>query len=396
MKIAYCCADPGVPVFGQKGCSLHVQEMIRALRGLGADVTLFARRFGGDPQADLADVPVVALAPIPRESEPAREAAALAANDEMVAGMVGQGPFDLVYERYSLWSYGALEAAAAAGVPSVLEVNAPLIDEQQRYRSLCNREAAGMVARRAFAAADVLVAVSDGVADYLNGFPQARGRIHVVPNGVNAARFAREKRPVVSAAEKPVFTVGFVGTLKPWHGLDVLMEAFACFRALVPRSQLLIVGQGPEMESLQQRAAALGIEESVRFTGAVAPDMVPEMLGLMDVAVAPYPEVPDFYFSPLKVYEYMAAGLPVVASRIGQLTELIVDGYDGVLCPPGDAAKLCDALFYLHGDPGLRDQMGQAARTKVRAHHTWESVAQRILGMVAGFAPPQRGTGSTG
>lgn len=387
MKIAYCCADPGVPVFGQKGCSLHVQEMIRALRSLGGEVTLFARRLGGDPQADLDDVPVVTLSPIPRESGAVRETAALLANDELAETVQAHGALDLLYERYSLWSYGALEAAAEKGMPSVLEVNAPLIEEQQRYRSLYNRDAALAVARRAFAAADTLVAVSDGVADYLETFAQARGKVHVVPNGVNPQRFATGEGRAEPGSRGKAFTIGFVGTLKPWHGLDVLLEAFACFHALVPRSQLLIVGTGPELENLRRMATSYGVDSAVLFTGALPPESVPEMLDLMDAAVAPYPEVPDFYFSPLKVYEYMASGLPVVASRIGQLTELIVDGHDGMLCPPGDAASLCDALIYLYGDPAMRAQMGRAARSKVLAHHTWESVAQRVLDAVPGLGP---------
>lgn len=99
----------------------------------------------------------------------------------------------------------------------------------------------------------------------------------------------------------------------------------------------------------------------------------------MDVGVAPYPTFDGFYFSPLKVYEYMAAGLPVVASRVGDLSELIQDGVDGFLVPPGDPAALAAALDRLRSDRGLRTRMGSAARLKVLRSHTWDMVVRRML-----------------
>lgn len=99
----------------------------------------------------------------------------------------------------------------------------------------------------------------------------------------------------------------------------------------------------------------------------------------MDAAVAPYPDYPDFYFSPLKIYEYMAAGLPVVASRIGQVAELIQDGTNGLLYQPGDAVALSAALNRLRCEPMLRSSLGRAARETVLHDHTWEAVAKRIL-----------------
>jgi glycosyltransferase involved in cell wall biosynthesis len=99
----------------------------------------------------------------------------------------------------------------------------------------------------------------------------------------------------------------------------------------------------------------------------------------MDVAVAPYPALPDFYFSPLKVFEYMAAGRPVVASAIGQLKELLEDGVNGMLVPPGNPAAIAAALERLYCDEELRGRLGQAAREKVVREHTWDNVAQRLL-----------------
>ena len=107
----------------------------------------------------------------------------------------------------------------------------------------------------------------------------------------------------------------------------------------------------------------------------------------MDVAVAPYPHSPDFYFSPLKVLEYMAAGLPVIASRIGQLTSLIQHGRNGILCPPGQPAALATALEQLMMNPALRQTLGNEARRTVEQSHSWHSVTQRILKLAGIMAP---------
>ena len=95
------------------------------------------------------------------------------------------GPFDCVYERYSLWSCAGMEYAESRGIPGILEVNAPLIEEQIRHRELVHREEAERIAARVFAAAHAIIAVSPGVAAYLDGYPQSRRRVQVLANGIN-------------------------------------------------------------------------------------------------------------------------------------------------------------------------------------------------------------------
>jgi len=378
-----------VPVFGQKGCSIHVQEVLRALLTQGAQIELFSTRCEGEAPEDLK---AVSVHPLPRPNQAdaaARERAAVVGNGALRSALGAAGPFDFVYERYSLWSFAAMEFARDAGVPGMLEVNAPLIEEQEKYRVLVDRRAAETVAERTFGAASFLLAVSAEVAAYLERFSCAHSKVRVVPNGVRAERFHEGIKPALPAPAG-VFTVGFVGSLKPWHGVSVLLDAFAEVHACHGAARLLIVGNGPERDKLAACSTALGLIDEIIFTGAIAPSEVAAFLASMDVAVAPYPNLPKFYFSPLKVYEYMAAGLPVVASGIGQLEELIEPGVNGLLVPPGNAKTLAAALATLQADSELRLRLGRAGRAKVLRKHTWDSVARQILELATASKPEMR------
>ncbi|MGI8875847.1 MAG: glycosyltransferase family 4 protein, partial [Egibacteraceae bacterium] len=160
-RLAYVCADPGIPVFGTKGAAVHVREVVRALRRRGVHVELFATRTGGPPPPDLADVAVHPL-PVPAGALADREAGARAANGPLVDALSAAGPFDIVYERYALWSWAGMAWARAGGAAGILEVNAPLVDEQAHHRGLSDRAAAEAVATRVLGDAAAVVAVSTG------------------------------------------------------------------------------------------------------------------------------------------------------------------------------------------------------------------------------------------
>lgn len=386
MRLAYVCADAGVPVFGTKGCSVHVQEMLRAFRALGIEVELIAARWGGEPPADLSDIVCHELAPGCEKPRFAGQDGSARLNASLAKLLARRGPFDGIYERHALWSHAAMETARAWGVPGWMEINAPIVEEHARYRFLVDRALAEALARRALRSASVLLPVSHALAEGLERDGLPASRIEVLPNGVNLYRI-RPDVPPVRPARPETFVVGFLGSLKPWHGLEFLAGAFARLLRAVPQSRLRIIGDGPERPALEERLRSLGAASATEILGAVPPGEIPGLLTSLHVGVAPYGPLRGFYFSPLKIYEYMAAGLPVVASRIGQIPGAVRHGVEGLLVPPGDVPALGAALGRLAGDPALRAVLGRAARRRVEAGHGWTAVARRVIERGAGSPP---------
>lgn len=371
MHIAYVCTDPGIPVWGAKGASVHVQEMLRAFLRRGDRVTLVSPRLEGLPPEDLTAVEVVALPPAPKGDAETRARALLSANGavEMALGRIAP---DLVYERHALFAHAAMEWARAGDLPSILEVNAPLVTEQEAHRSLALPVEAEASVRRAMVAAGLVAAVSAPVAEHAR--TMGARTVRVVPNAVDPARFPKPGPP----PERP-FTVGFLGSMKPWHGLPALVDAFALLRREVPDARLLIVGDGPERSSVEARLVALGLSDAAEVTGLLPAARVPAALARMDVGTAPYGASGSFYFSPLKIYEYFAAARPVVASATGHLVDIVAEGRTGHLVPPDDPAALAGALAGLARAPSRARRMGQAGRDWVLANHTWDATAERVL-----------------
>lgn len=345
-------ADRGVSVFGTKGASVHVRELTRALAALGHDVRILSARVDGSRPRGY-EVPV----------------------HELPAPPDGFAP-DVVYERYSLRGTAGLRLARAFDVPLVLEVNAPLPLEAARYRGLDDAEALAADAEL-LRAADRLLAVSTGVADWLCELGVEPAHVVVIRNGVDPARFATDGARAQSRG--PV--VGFVGSLKPWHDVDTLVAALA----LIPRAErphLLVVGDGPERGRLENAAAQARVDAT--FTGAVAHEDVPAQLAAADVVVVPYAADERFYFSPLKLMEALAAARPVVAADVGDVGHCVRDGETGRLYAPGDATGLAAAIRALLDDPAAAKAMASAGRRHVLAEHTWEQNAAAVVRLAAG------------
>lgn len=380
MRIAYVTADRGIPVFGEKGASIHIQEMMRAFAKLGHDVRAVATKRGDGAETTLRVEEVKTAVAGTTRAE--KERAAMAQADEIEARLCAlyrDWPFDLIYERYSLWSAAGCRAARKLGVPIVTEVNAPLVLEQAAFRSLVCEEEARAIEAEVLGTSSALAAVSRQMAKYLADAGAHPARVHVIGNAVDTAHFHAET-PAVTVPSIPddAFVVGFTGSLKMWHGVDTLMSAFRMFHAREPRAHLLVCGDGPKRGWIDGFVAGAGLEDAVTMAGWVDHAALPGLIARMDVATAPYPASEDHYFSPLKLYEYLAMGRPVLASDIGQTAELLTGSQAAILLPPGDAMALAKALDALCDDPQRRAAMSAAAAAE-GAHHDWTGNAAEVV-----------------
>jgi glycosyltransferase involved in cell wall biosynthesis len=388
MRIAYVCADGGIAVFGDKGASVHITAMAGAFRRIGHDLHLLCARRGlGSADYPVEQVPVALPPHEDRAGKERGHIATAAAIEARLLALHQDWPFDLIYERYSLWSAAGVRAARRLKVPVVVEVNAPLVSEQAEFRALVLAGVARAIETEVFRNADALAVVSDELVGYVTARGACPDRVRVVRNAVDTARFTPHVQPArVPGIPDDAFVIGFSGSLKAWHGLDTLLPAFRCLRERLPRAHLLVVGEGPLKAWVAGYATGADLAGAVSLTGWVGHADLPALLARMDVATAPYPAAEGHYFSPLKLYEYLAVGRPVVASRIGQ-TAQVLDGTEAaLLIPPGDPGALTDALLQVAENPDLAARLSRNAAVEGR-RHDWTDNARAVVALVRDKVP---------
>lgn len=403
MRLLYVCNDFGIRPDGTKGASVHLRAITRALRELGHELLLL------NPYGDAGpDHPARALLhgsnqPIKHAVKPLKSwllahdfDPAIASDlrpltygpwviDQAKDALLSQPP-DAIIERLGLFSGVGLDLAEHFECPLIVEVNAILSEEARKHRTLALGDLAEAIERKVLREADAVVAVSQALCNRLIDSYCKPNRVVCAPNGADPDAYDAQTHRQVTRESLGVddgFVVGFVGSLKPWHGIDVLLEAFADLERSKPEARLLVVGDGPCAEDIRAFGVRRGIAEKVVQTGAVNSEQVARYLVAMDVAVAPYRDDRDCYFSPMKVFESMAAGVCTVASAAGQLRSVVQDGVNGRLFEPGNAALLARSLIELADDPELRNRLGRAGRDTIKQEYTWRHTAQLVMDTIA-------------
>jgi glycosyltransferase involved in cell wall biosynthesis len=367
MRLAYLSTDPGIRFGGTKGASVHIGEVVAALAAEGHELLVLV----GGIEPGFPGTRGVTVEALPGRGKGASIAEMLGSQADLTAWLSARlgrfGP-DAIYERLALHSEAGALVARRLGVPYFVEVNAPLLEEATRYRTLEEPDAAARLELATLAGADLVFAVSPPLAEYA----KRRGarRVEVLQNAAAIARFPPPDR---NRAD-PVAV--FAGSLRPWHGIETIAEAWRLLGSRAP--PLLVVGDGPAL-------AALDVER-MTITGSVPPARIPGLLAGADIGLAPYsPTAPD-YFSPIKLFEYLAAGLATVVADLPAVTDVV--GPDtAVIIPRGDPDALARAVAALCADPSERRRLGDNGRALVESAHTWTHRARRILEAVAELAP---------
>ena len=354
---------------------IHITAMVDALRQLGHEVEIDGVQPGGSDSTQRRWVERV------RSASPRAvfEVASVLFNLKEYAGVkrsIGRFRPDILYKRHSRFDVGALAAARRMRVPTILEVNALFTSAgYHAFEPLALPALARALERKALRLATVVVAVSTPLAR--QGRELSGVDVKVLPNGVDPARFDPHRADRAVVRERYGFgnvtVIGWAGILRDWHGLERLLQATAS----LAEPRLFIVGDGPSRGNLETEARRLGLQNRLTISGRIPHAEMPEHLGAMDIAVVP--DEKTGVASPMKLLEYMAMGIPVVAPRAENICDLVEDGVDALLFEPGNTADLSEKLGRLAADPSLRRALGHAARVKIERQRNWSAVAREVL-----------------
>ena len=380
-------------IASRDGQSVHMDELIAALQRQGHDTIVVgpariaSERFGCE-----AGMVGRLKRWLPRWTYELLEVGYNLVAWRRLAQAVREHRPDAIYERYNLFLLCGPAVARRAGLPFLLEVNAPLCEERARHSGLSLHAFAHFCEGWVWRAADRVLPVTQ----VLGAEVAARGvppdRIAVIPNGVNRHRFAAVVNGEAAKRQLGLegrLVLGFTGFVRAWHGLEdivaVLDELGDGYNA-----HLLVVGDGPARASLEQRAEALGLRHRLTVTGVIDRDAVTDHIAAFDIALQP---AVTAYASPLKLFEYMALGRAILAPDTPNIREVLTDRQDALLFDPDQPKALTDAIRTLCADPALRRQIAeQASATIERRAFTWDRNADRIVQMIqhppAGQMPP--------
>lgn len=296
---------------------------------------------------------------------------------------------DCLYERYSLYMPVGIWIKRQFNLPMILEVNAPLYDERSKFDGIALPRLARWTEGFAWRGADHVVPVTQVLADRVSAAGVSEKKLTVIPNGINLDRFGAISNIDEAKARLGLqgqLVLGFTGFVREWHRLDRVIDLLAT-KTEGQLRHLLLVGDGPILDSLQQHAERLGVLDQFTVTGVVARDQVADYVAAFDVALQP--DVVE-YASPLKLFEYLALGRAIVAPDTANIREVLQHEENALLFKTDDFSTFPKAVERFCDDPELRDQLGQKARETISERgFTWDNNAHRVVELFKSLSTDQ-------
>lgn len=375
------------------GQAVHIEEMINAMRSLGHEVRVVAPRMGEQAAQQGAMGGEVGWvhrlkAVLPKFVYELLELTyTLVAYRQMLIATRDFKP-DFIYERYNLFLMAGTLLKRKLGVPLLLEVNAPLVDERLKHSGgLSLIKLARWAEGTAWRSANWVLPVTEVLAEHVRAYGVPAEHIAVIPNGINRAHFIDAPDPATAKKQLGLvgqLVLGFTGFVRDWHGVDRVIAWMATSAAPI-NCHLLVVGDGPVRQALEAQAARLGLAQRVTFTGVIDRHLVPEHVAAFDVALQP---AVTAYASPLKLMEYLVLAKAVIAPREPNLLEVLTDGDNALLFDDHSVGSFEAALTRLCADDVLRARLAQGALdTVTRMDLTWLGNARKVIALARATPP---------
>ena len=364
------------------GQAVHIDEMVEALVGLGHEIRIVGPSIDGRaPVGSKVGWIHWLKSSFPKSIYELLELSYSSVALARLAHEIYQFRPHVIYERYNLFLLSGVIAKRWFRVPLLLEVNGPVALERSRFGGLALTRLAQWSEHTAWRGADRVLPVTHVLADHIVASGVGPDRIAVIANAINEAHFVAAPSQDVAKAKLGMsgkLILGFTGFIREWHGVDRVMQWMA-LPHVASATHLLVVGDGPAKQKLEQLARALGLTHRVTFAGLIERERIPEYLAAFDIALQPA-VVP--YASPLKIFEYLVLGKAIVAPRQPNIQEILVDGQNAILFDPDDPKGLDAALDLLTGNDRLRADLGMnAAKTIGERGFTWRENAVRVTKM---------------
>lgn len=365
------------------GQAVHIRELVIALRQIGCTVVIVGPA-GMDRIAEGQRLPGISTLQrlVPRPVYEIMELGySVRAFFRLLAAWRKHRP-DALYERHNLFLLAGVWLKRGLGIPYIVEFNSPLALERERTGSLRLRAVGRWSEGAVLRSADRVLPVTQVLANWVKAQSVPEEKILVVPNAVDPDRFTDmrgldEAKRAIGCPDSTV--IGFVGYPRDWHRLDRAVDFIAAKR-LELDLRLVVVGEGPGLEEVKARARALGVEDRLILPGALDREAVVRYLAAFDVALQP--GVND-YASPLKLYEYMAAGRAILAPSSVNILEVLEDGRNAVLFDPEVPEDFQRGMERICADPALRQRLGATAKADVEAKNlTWHRNATMVCRVV--------------